>query len=76
MHKYFSAWVAILYLLEKQGVTDVIAYKVKNQIISLFASRKVNLFVGIRQNTTENLINDYLQGKLESDKSIIEELKN
>ena len=60
--------------LEKQGVTDVIAYKVNKEIISLFASKKVNLFVGVPQNTTDNLIDDYLKGKLESDRDIIEEL--
>ena len=60
--------------LEKQGVTDVIAYKVNRQIISLFASKKVNLFVGISQQNPEKLIEDYLNGKLESDKKIIAEL--
>ena len=62
--------------LESQGVTDVIAYKVDRKIISLFASKKVNLFVGIKQNTTDNLIQDYLNGNLESDKNIIKELTN
>ena len=60
--------------LEKQGVTDVIAYKVNKQIISLFASKKVNLFVGIAQKESKLLIDDYLNGKLESDKRIIAEL--
>lgn len=60
--------------LEKQGITDVIAYRVNREIISLFASKKVNLFVGIPINTPENLIEDYLNGKLESDKKIIEEI--
>ncbi|MEZ5106253.1 MAG: hypothetical protein R2757_17260 [Draconibacterium sp.] len=62
--------------LEKQGVTDVIAYKVNKQIISLFASKKVNLFVGIANKNTELLIEDYLNGKLESDKKIIAEITN
>ena len=60
--------------LVKLGVTDVIAYKVNRQIISLFASKKVNLFVGIPQQNPEKLIDDYLNGKLESDKKIIAEL--
>lgn len=60
--------------LEKQGITDVIAYKVNREIISLFASKKVNLFVGIRIDSPENLIEDYLNGKLESDKKIIAEI--
>ena len=60
--------------LEKQGGTDIIAYKVNRQIISLFASKKVNLFVGISQQNPEKLIDDYLNGRLESDKKIIAEL--
>ena len=60
--------------LEKQGVTDVIAYKVNRQVISLFASKKVNLFVGLPQQNREKLIDEYLNGKLESDKKIIAEL--
>lgn len=62
--------------LKSQGVTDVIAYKVDKNIISTFAANKVNLFIGIKQNTTQNLIEDYLNGNLESDKKIIEELTN
>jgi hypothetical protein len=60
--------------LEKQGITDVIAYKVNREIISLFASKKVNLFVGIPLNTPQKLIEDYLNGTLVSDKKIIAEI--
>lgn len=60
--------------LEQQAITDVIAYKVKKEIISLFASKKVNLFVGVPQNSSEVLIREYMEGKLESDKNIISEL--
>ena len=62
--------------LKTQGVSDVIAYKVNKKIITLFASNKVNLFVGIAKKSPRNLIDDYLQGKLESDKNIIEEITN
>ena len=60
--------------LENQGITDVIAYKVNREIITLFASKKVNLFVGIPIDSPENLIEDYLNGTLESDKKIIAEI--
>ncbi len=62
--------------LKDQGITDVIAYKVDKQIISLFASKKVNLFVGVALNATDILIQDYLKGNLKSDTKIIEELIN
>ena len=60
--------------LKSEGITDVITYRVNREIIKLFASKKVNLFIGIPINSPEKLIDDYLQGKLESDKKIIAEL--
>ncbi len=60
--------------LKREGVSDVIAYKVNKKIITLFASNKVNLFVGVAKNTPQNLIEAYLQGTLESDKNIIAEI--
>ncbi len=66
--KRLAEWV------EKQGVTDVIVYKVKKEIIMLFASKKINLFVGIPPNSTKEIVEAYLNGKLESDKNIIEEI--
>jgi predicted Fe-Mo cluster-binding NifX family protein len=60
--------------LEQRGISDVIVYKIKKEIISLFAARKINLFVGITQDTPENLIHFYLEGNLESDEKIIQEI--
>ncbi|HPF51276.1 MAG TPA: NifB/NifX family molybdenum-iron cluster-binding protein [Draconibacterium sp.] len=62
--------------LQQRGITDVIVYRIKKEIISLFASRKINLFVGIHRDTPEKLIEDYLQGKLESDERIIYDITN
>lgn len=60
--------------LEKNGVTDVVAFRVNKKIMSLFASRKVNLFVGVSVDTPKHLIEKYMQGRLESDKRIIAEI--
>ncbi len=60
--------------LEQRGITDVIVNRIKKEIISLFASKKINLFVGIHQDKPENLIQDYLNGTLESDEQIIHEI--
>ena len=62
--------------LREQGVTDVIVYKVSKDIISRFAAKKVNLFVGVPIDKPEKLIQDYLTGQLESDKKIIAEITN
>ncbi|SHE78375.1 Predicted Fe-Mo cluster-binding protein, NifX family [Mariniphaga anaerophila] len=60
--------------LEKKGITDVIVYRVNSKIIKLFASKKVNLFVGVPIDSPQKLIENYLQGKLESDEKIIREI--
>lgn len=60
--------------LKEMGVSDVIAYKVNKKIITLFAANKVNLFIGVAKKSPESLIDDYLNGTLESDKNIIEEI--
>ncbi len=60
--------------LEKQGITDVIAFRVNPKIIRLLASKKVNLYIGVPADSPRVLIDKYLQGRLESDETIIKEL--
>lgn len=62
--------------LEQRGITDVIVFKIKKEIISLFASKKINLFVGINRDTPDKLIEAYLNGNLESNEKIIQEITN
>jgi len=58
----------------RQGITDIIAYKVDKKIISLFTGYKINLFVGIPINTPQHLIEEYINGNLKSDEKIIQEI--
>ncbi len=60
--------------LKEKGITDVIAYKIDPGIINLFASLKINLFVGVASKSSEEIIEDYIQGRLESDEEIIREI--
>jgi predicted Fe-Mo cluster-binding NifX family protein len=60
--------------LQKMEITDVIAFKISPKLIHLFASRKVNLFVGVPIDSPSKLIDEYLKGKLESDENIIREI--
>lgn len=60
--------------LKGEGVTDIITYKINRQLVNVFAAEKINLFLGIPIDSPEKIIDDYLQGKLVSDKKIIEEL--
>lgn len=60
--------------LKGEGVTDVVTYKINRQVVNLFVAEKINLFLGIPIDSPEKIIDDYLQGKLVSDKRIIAEL--
>ena len=62
--------------LEEQGITDIISFKVSSEIISLFASRKVNLFIGVPRESPQKLVDAWMEGKLESDENIIHEITN
>jgi predicted Fe-Mo cluster-binding NifX family protein len=57
-----------------QGITDVITYKVDRRIMELFATYKINLYVGIKMGPPREIIQDYLNGTLKSDKKIISEI--
>jgi predicted Fe-Mo cluster-binding NifX family protein len=61
-------WVA------DKGITDIISYKIDKCIITLFAPFRIDLFVGIAVNSPQNLVNDYMNGKLMSDEKIINEI--
>ncbi|MGE0020820.1 MAG: NifB/NifX family molybdenum-iron cluster-binding protein [Draconibacterium sp.] len=60
--------------LKSEGITDVVTHRINRSTIGLFTAEKINLFVGIPIEAPERIIDDYLQGKLESDKKVIAEL--
>lgn len=57
-----------------RGISDVISHKVDRGIINQFCNYKINLYVGIRMDAPLNIIADYLNGTLKSDKIIISEI--
>jgi len=57
-----------------QGITDVIVHKIDKKIITLFAGKKIDLFVGVDINSPAILIEDYLNGNLKSNERIIKEI--
>jgi len=55
----------------QQNITDIIAYKINRNIINLFIEEKINLFIGINIDTSERIIESYVNGTLKSDEKII-----
>lgn len=53
------------------GITDVISHKVDRRIIAMFSEYKINLYVGIRVDDPDKLIEDLLSGNLKSDEKIL-----
>ncbi|PLX11355.1 MAG: hypothetical protein C0594_03770 [Marinilabiliales bacterium] len=57
-----------------QKLTDVITHRIDKKIIGLFSMHKINIYVGIPIDSPSNLIKKYLEGKLKSDESIINDI--
>ncbi|HNX42857.1 MAG TPA: NifB/NifX family molybdenum-iron cluster-binding protein [Bacteroidales bacterium] len=55
----YPRWIA------QFGVTDVIAGGMGQQAISLFNEQKINAFVGAPIKTAEEIVRDFISGKLE-----------
>lgn len=62
------AWLA------ENNIVNAIAYKIDKRIINLFSAYRINLFVGIRIDTPQNLIESFINGTLKSDERIITEI--
>ncbi len=59
---------------KQQNITDIITYRIDKNIIKLFTKEKINLFIGINIDTSEKLIEGYVNGALKSDEKIISEI--
>lgn len=62
------SWIA------DQGITDVLTYKIDSRIMDLFAHYKINLYIGVKCTSADEIIERYLNGKLRSDERIISEI--
>ncbi|HYQ58157.1 MAG TPA: hypothetical protein VEP89_12525 [Draconibacterium sp.] len=62
--------------IRKNEITDIILHRTKKELIGIFTSEKINLFVGVPMASAEQIMEDYRCGKLESDKNIITEITN
>ena len=59
---------------EDSGISDVIVHGIDKSYVSYFSDTKINLFVGVNISEPKNLIEEYLNGTLQSNvKSISEE---
>ncbi|WP_321373563.1 hypothetical protein [uncultured Draconibacterium sp.] len=62
--------------IKHNGITDIVLHRIKKELITLLASEKINLFVGVPILSAEKIVEAYRCGKLESDKNIISEITN
>ena len=60
--------------LASKGVTDVIMYKIDKLILKMFQTHKMNLFIGVEMDYPDRITNDYIDGKLYSNDTIISEI--
>lgn len=62
--------------LKDNEITDIILHRIRKELIGIFTSEKINLFIGVPEDSAEQIIQTYRCGKLESDKNIIKEITN
>lgn len=53
------------------GITDVIVHGIDKKWLTYFSDTKVNLYIGVKINSSDGLINEYLNGTLESNTNIL-----
>ena len=56
----FPSWVV------KKGITDVIAINIETNTIKKLNQHKINVFVGVRLETPKVLVQEYIDGTLET----------
>jgi predicted Fe-Mo cluster-binding NifX family protein len=49
------------------GITDVIVHHIDESALETLTSTKISLFVGVKINTPDRLVEDFLDGTLKSD---------
>ena len=57
--------------LAKEGITDVITNGIGHAEINFFNQHKINVFVGVKMKSPRNLVQDYIDGILETHDNLI-----
>ena len=57
--------------LARNGVTDVITREIGNKDINLLNQHKINVFVGVKLENPKYLVQEYMDGTLETNDNLI-----
>ena len=60
LHESLAVWLA------KKGITDIITKQIDQSDVNLFNRHKINVFVGVEPETPRILIQEYIDGTLET----------
>lgn len=52
--------------LAKKGITDIITREIEQRDINTFSHHKINVFVGVKSENLNNLVQEYVNGTLET----------
>lgn len=58
--------------LYSNGVTDVIVNRIGEQSVSKFNGLKINVFVGVETKNPDSLVEDYIEGNIETNPELCE----
>ena len=57
--------------IANEGITDVITSGITHEEIDFFNQHKINVFVGVKMKSPRNLVQDYIDGTLETHDNLI-----
>jgi predicted Fe-Mo cluster-binding NifX family protein len=52
---------------DRYGISDVIVHYIDETSLDMLSATKINIFVGVKMNTPDGLVEDFLDGRLKSD---------
>jgi len=57
--------------LAKKGVTDIITREIEQRDINVFNQHKINVFVGVKLENLNDLVQEYIDGTLETHDDLV-----
>ena len=57
--------------LAKKGITDLITREIEHKEINFFNQHKINVFVGVKLENPKDLVQEYINGKIETHDNLL-----
>jgi len=62
---------SLAFWLAKKGITDLITREIEHKEIKFFNQHKINVFVGVKLENPKDLVQEYINGTLETHDNLL-----